>query len=391
VKIPHIKFGAIAYIAASCILAAVPAYASQDGSTVQWNGTPLQVDSIEEQVPNVKGLAAQIARYTDWVQENKYHMGLSKDGRVVLITESATVLEKRMKLVEASLQSFDKLMAPPNRNGSKETYRVSTWGAGQHEPDSEPVVLIEVKKEGQFRDLCQGIGVQEPNLSAWASSVAGSSGFAQEQLSAAAWQAAPDGYELGTVWRPENELVNRLARMLLFRSYGTLPTWLRVASAWHVEMEVMDSLYCFPYRSEFVGIGEHSGWEKQLKSEFKKRKKTPLQFNEFGGWQRNTWDADHASYSWGVVQYLARHQPGSLPAVAESFRVMTKEGSLTTHADGSWNLNTGYQIPVEAQFKVLQDKVGDEVMEQTSAFLRAGKRYKPKRSKSKGKKKGKRR
>ena len=382
-KSTHIKIGPIATLAASCILAAVPAYASQDELTVQWNGTQLPVEGIEEHVPSVMGLAAQMARYTDWIQENEYHMGLSKDGRVVLITESVQILEKRMKLVEAALKSFDKLMAPPNRAGSKETFKVSAWGAGQHQPDSEPVVLIEVKKEGQFRDLCQGIGTLQPSLSEWASSVAGSPGFAQEQLSAAAWQAAPDGYELGTVWRPENELVNRLARMLLFRSYGALPTWLRVASAWHIEMEVMDSLYCFPYRSEFVGIGEHSGWEKQLKSEFKKRKKTPLQFNEFGGWQRNTWDADHASYSWGIVQYLARHQPGSLPAVAESFRVMTKEGSLTTHADGSWNLNPSYQIPVEAQFKVLQDQVGNEVMEQTSAFLRAGKRYKPKAKKGK--------
>ena len=366
---------------AMALLALATPLAAQDGLTVIWKGKTLALQDIEGQLPGADAIEDQIERYSEWIEKNEYHVALSQDGRVILITESSKHSKRRLKLVESTLKSFDGLMSPPDRSESDETFVSASWGLGQHEPDSEPVVLIEVKNEEQYHELCARLGALEPNLRGWANSMLSEPGFAEEQVSAAAWQAAPEGYELGQVWRPENELVNRLSRLLLNRSFGPQPTWLRVASAWRVEMDVMGSIYCFPYRQGFVGIGDHGGWENELKRSFKERKKSPLEHKEFAGWKRNTWSPEHAQLSWGFVEFLARHKPEILPAVAEEFRLLYKAGSLLTEADGSWRTNPGFQVSVDAQYAVLVDNAGEGLFEEASEFLRSWKRYKPKKAK----------
>lgn len=366
-------------VTATALLVLAAPLAAQDSLSVRWKGKTIAVEDIYGKLPSAAAIEDQLARYEDWVVANEYHVSLSKEGRVILITEFSKLSKRRMKLVEKALEAFDDLMSPPSRSDSGETFVSASWGVGEHEPDSEPVVLIEVEKEDQYQELCAGLGALEPRLRGWATSMTREPGFAEEQVSAAAWQAAPDGFELGQVWRPENELVNRLSRLLLNRSFGPQPTWLRVASAWRIEMEVMDSIYCFPYRQGFIGVGDHGGWENELKRAFKKRKKTPLEHKEFASWQRNTWSPEHAQLSWGFVEFLARHKPEVLPAIAEEFRLLYKAGSMITEPDGSWRTNPSYQIPVDVQQAILTDNAGETLYAEASEFLRSWKRYKPKK------------
>ncbi len=354
---------------------------AEENLTLDWNGELLSLQALATRIPEASTLIAKVEPYSDWAQENQYHLALSQDARVILLSDSPKLSKKRMKLVESALDAFDQLMTPPDRSQSTEKFLSASWGVGQHRPDAEPIVLIEVQAQNEYEALCASIGKDNPNLSNWASHAADAPGFAEEQLSISAWQTAPDGFEIGKVWRPENELVNRLARMLLHRSFGPQPTWLRIAAAWRIEMQVMDSLYCFPYRQEFVGVGEHSGWANELKRRFKKRKKQPLQFTEFAAWKRNTWNPDEVQLSWGFVEFLARHHPGTLPAAAEQYRTLYKAKSTITSPDGSWRIDPTYQIPLEEQLQILQSSVGANLLEEASSFLRTWKRYKPKKAK----------
>ncbi|MEM1452128.1 MAG: hypothetical protein AAF957_14420 [Planctomycetota bacterium] len=348
---------------------------------IHWRGRPTAVGALAAELgqPNANAVAGSLDRYDEWVEANDYHVALSEDGRVVLITKSKKASKRRMKLVEEALDAFDALLAPPDRSASEESFVVAEWGVGDHVPDAEPVVLIEVEGADRYRSLLTGIGAERPQLEGWARSQFSQPGFAEERVSTAAWQAAPDGFEVGDVWRSENELVNRLARLLVHRSFGPQPTWLRIGCAWRVEMAVQGSIYCFPYRQEFVGVGEHGGWEADLKRAFKKRKKRPLEVDEFASWRRNRWSDEHAQLAWGFVEYLARHEPTALPEVAEAFRERYKAGFRTTHDDGTWSTDPTFQVPMDAQLEVLRSSAGEDVMERATAFFRAGKRYRPRK------------
>ena len=325
------------------------------------------------------GALEQLELYRAWIIENDYRVSMTEDGRVILVTSSRKVARRRMKLVDETLEAFDQLMSPPDRAGSGEVFSRAAWGVGDHVPDEVPVVLVEVRKVSEYHALLSGLGQAREELSSLASLHGMRPGFSEERVTAAVWQESPLGIELGTVWRSENELVNRLARLLLFRSFGPQPTWLSVGVAWNVELDVMREIYCFPYRSGFVGIGEHGGWETELKREFKKRKADPLALEEFAGWRRNTWDEHQAQLSFGMVEYLSRHEPGVLPRAAEAFRLGYKDGFKTTHPDGSWETNPSYQIPVEDQLEVLVDASDAELLGRATEFMSRWNRYRPKR------------
>jgi hypothetical protein len=358
--------------------AAMPA---ADELEVSVQGKAYPVDELTDHLPSstVQGALEQLELYRDWIEAHDYHVSLSRDGRVLLVTSSKKVARRRMKLVEKTLDGFDALLSPPDRAGSDETFHSAAWGVGDHIPDQVPVVLVEIRKEQEYHALLAGLGEARDDLASLAHVHSMRPGFSEEQFTAAVWQEAPEGFEIGKVWRSENELVNRLVRLLTFRSYGPQPTWLSLAAAWSVELEVMRDIYCFPYRSGFVGVGEHGGWETELKREFKKRKKDPLSLDEFAGWRPNTWDDHKAQLAFGMVEYLLRHEPEVLPRAAEAFRLRYKAGFKTTHPDGSWETNPAYQIPVEDQLDVLVAASDQELMQRASEFMRSWSGYRPRR------------
>ncbi len=148
----------------------------------------------------------------------------------------------------------------------------------------------------------------------------------------------------------------------------------------------MGSIYCFPYRKEFVGIGEHEGWESEIKGEFKKRKKKPLEFSEFAEWKRGSWDQNEAALAWGFGQFLIQHRPGALAEFAEANRLAYKAGFTVDHGDGSWSTNPSFQVSPEAQLETLQHIAGEEVLSEASNFFRSWRRYKPAKASARKKK-----
>jgi hypothetical protein len=57
---------------------------------------------------------------------------------------------------------------------------------------------------------------------------------------------------------PRNELVKRQIELLLFRTYGPLPYFVREGVAWTFELETLGELRTFTGRSEFIGVGDHA-------------------------------------------------------------------------------------------------------------------------------------
>ena len=54
-------------------------------------------------------------------------------------------------------------------------------------------------------------------------------------------------------WSPDHEIVNRVAQLLFLRRFSQQSFWLQQGIAWCAEWGYDSSLYCFPYRHEFIG------------------------------------------------------------------------------------------------------------------------------------------
>jgi hypothetical protein len=394
--LPTVATTATSLFVSAAAFAAAPlsdAAAESDSLAVLWKGQATSLAAVEAEVGAelYSGVANQLDRYRGWIAENEYHVALADDLRVVLVTESEKSSKDRLELVNDTLATFDVVLTPPDRSESTETYRGGEWGVREHAPDAEPVVLIELKKGVHYQTLLSALEESDPDMSSWASVQSAEPGFAEERFMATGWQAAPDGYEIGPVWRSENELVNRLTRLLLYRSYGPQPNWLTQAAGWAVEQDVVGNIYCFPYRSEFIGVGEHEGWYNEVKGEFKSRKKKPLELSEFIEWKRGTWDADAAAMSWAFTQFLIQEKPGVLPALAESNRLAYRAGFTIDLGDGQWKTNPSFAVSPEAQFSTLQAEAGEDVLDEATKFFRTWKRGRTTKASSKRKKSSKRR
>ena len=382
-KLPFFPFAAattVSLVLSSAAFAA-PSLSDlpSDSLSVLWKGQAVALESIEAEAgaQRYSGVTRQLDRYRSWISENEYHVALSGDLRVVLVTQSEEVSKKRMELVVETLAAFDAFLAPPDRSESKETYRGGEWGVREHAPDAEPVVLIEFQTGLHYQTLLTSLEEADPDMETWAAAQASEPGFVDERFTATGWQEAPAGFEIGQVWRSKNELVNRLSRLLLYRSYGRQPNWLTQATGWAIEQTVVGDIYCFPSRNEFVEIGEHEGWRKEINDEFKPRKKKPLQFSEFAEWQSGTWDIDEAATAWGFMHFLLQEQPDVLPAFAEANRLAYRAGFTVDDEDGNWSTNPSFTVTPAAQLEFLTAEAGEDLLEDATDFFRRWKKMRP--------------
>lgn len=370
---------ALAPSAAPALAAALPGAAElrseDENAVVHWKGASYTPDALPEEMPEV--VAETVVSWAAWGAPKGYRLDIDDDGRVILMTMGDSTPEKDLELVAKTTEMFDELLPAPERSAEDLAVREVEWGAAQLVPDRNPVVLVRVKEPGHYDSLLDQMASTQSYLSAWVSSARGQTGFVSQATQAGAWLEAPPGLEIGQVWRSENELVHRLTQLLLYRRFGMQPNWFKVSLAWNLEQGVLRSIYSFPGRNEFVGIGEHSGWEPELKRQFKKRKKEPLTFDEFAGWKQGRWDMESAQISWGLMSFLAKHRPEALSAIAEDIRKFHKEHSIITHPDGTWEIVPGYEVPEDVQEAIVRRHAGEDYLEEASDFFRTWKRYRP--------------
>lgn len=352
-----------------------------DVAPITWRGDAVPLDSIEASL-TAEGIDAeyaarvqtQLAPLGPWLTEHELFAALDDTATVALVTRSKKQAKRRMKLVDETLEAFQEHYAPPDRSGSDETFRVTDWGAGQYRPDQRAVVVCEVHSQRQYAELVEIVGAHDPNPAKdWVETMREKPGFCDGRLAAAGWQEAPDGFQTEDVWFTENELVGRLGRLLLYRSFGPQPAWFDVASAWLMEEEVQGNIYHFPYRFEFVGIGEHSGWKNELRSAFKSRRDEDdvLRAEEFANWPRNKWDDDRAAIAWGLATLLRDGSKGALAALAEDFRLRYKTASIIENGN-SWKYVPLAELEPEDQAAALEAAAGEGFLARATEFFRTG-------------------
>ena len=234
-------------------------------------------------------------------------------------------------------------------------------------------MLFVVRDEAEYGELVDTLAERHPYLEEWAADSIGNPGFVLGYPLTAAYVLQAAGQE---EFDAKNELVNRAARLLLLRRFGELPNWVVHGWAWHVEIALRNSVYVFPYRDEFVFVTEHTDWDKDLRNRFRTREK-PLEVDEFAGWRRGSYSDSHARVAWGVIEFLARHEPSALPLFLEQLRLTRDRESRIDQGNGKWIRDRDYEVPPATQRKLLTDLIGADVLERLVEFFIEGDDYTP--------------
>lgn len=379
-----------------CLLA--PGRAGSEGVPVLTvGGKPTKLSELPPELG--EGPRSAIETWAAWVVGARYRLDLDPTGRVLLITPiEAGGPSRELALVVRTLELFDGALPAPDRapiaaastqgasadkseipedpipedpipedpepedpfpwqaaSGEEGTSHTYVWGSELAAPDSQTIALLVLRDESDFDAVLDFLAERFEYLKAWKPKAGTLVGFTLALPLAGAHVLRAAGQE---EWRPENELVNRLAQLLVLRRFGQQPHWLVQGWAWHVELSLLDSVYCFPDRTGFVYATEHSGWEDELCRRFAERKQKGLAIKDFASWKRGVYDDERGRIAWGVVRYAMQTDPGILQNVLEDQRLYYDQHSRREKGDGNWERKRDYEVPISVQRRFFQQRAG---------------------------------
>lgn len=352
------------------MLLCLPALAGGAGKpSLTWKDVKYRLDDLPAELDP---LVAETARpWAEWADAKGYEVELSDAADVILVvSKRQRKVENDFELVAKTIQAVDRFLEPreraPKTTGGapkekKERGRLEDFDLPSlDKPDIEaprlPPQIPVLFKAYNPRDYESGLDMlveEHPWLKDWAKDTGTTVyGLVLPHPLVGAWLVnAPDNEE----WNPLNEMVHRMAQMLVIDRCGVQPYWLQVGTAWHVELEVMGAIYCFPYRAEFVGVGEHGGWKHQLRNEFDKPKTPPPTMGEIAGLVRGEYDDRAAGFAWGTARWLVREHPERFGDLLRGFDAITRKEGIQVASDGvTWTTIPGWEIPDARQLETLQ-------------------------------------
>jgi hypothetical protein len=279
------------------------------------------------------------------------------DARVLIGYAKGSSASKLRKQSEKAVKVFDRL-----------------FEEAEHVDGCAPrtAVLFELAGPRSFASVTGYLAEKQPRLAAWAEAAPRATGFLLEDPLCAGWLREMPGSE---VWSPENELVNRLARLLVVERFGRQPQWLAQGLAWHVELEVCKDVYCFPFREGFVSKKEHRSWPRRLAELTAERGERPIEMSELTGWARNTWNEQSAALAWGAATMLAEHYEEELPRVLAAFAAERVKEGRDVAADGSWTWKPDWELPAERERELLDAELGVDFLAELGRFASRPKGY----------------
>ncbi len=280
----------------------------------------------------------QLAPWLEWARANDSRGELDASGTVLLLVPASEGRNQaRLELVDRTLKSLDSALGKP---------------AG-----AQPALLIlaQAQRTQTMGSLAESIAKSRPELSGWASNVHLSGGFLLSQPLIGAWTLEGEGRE---EFDPAGELVHRLAKLYCMQRFGRLPHWIATGIAWHLELSERRKITCFPYRNDFVSVNGHDGWESDLGSEFQKRAKQPLEFQDLAALARGSYQETAAAKAWGAASYwMTARTPGLAAALAELGAAYETE-SVITKPDGSWERDVHFELSPARQTEILSKHLG---------------------------------
>lgn len=323
--------------------------------------------------------ARAIELWHDWARAHGYRFELAADGRVILVVDARSKsLRRSWKVVAAVGEWFDDKLPPTfvvakdvEDAGADPGAAAPRTAAAEVELPRTPVVFSLADDE-DYRALLERLVEIEPYLDDWAQRAQRTTGgFTLERPLVAGWVEEGEGRE---EWNPENELAHRLGHLNLVQRYGQLPFWLQTGLSWQVEQDVAGDIYCFPYRAEFVGVGEHEGWKSSLRSAFRKRKDPEdfVSIEELGAWQRGRFVEEEVANAWGTARFLVQKRPDALPHVLADLSAFRAENEVRHYPDGRWERIAGYEVPLDEQLAIFERHLGEGFRGELTEFFRKG-------------------
>lgn len=386
-------------LSASPLASASAEVASREAGSVTWKGRAVDPAALPAELP--ASVSAALDDWRAWAVAQDYRFQIDSSGRLVLAAHrTQSGLDKHLGAAEQALALLDKRVprvvagsgpastagAAPKRDdvlpedpeassaGTGRSWADVTaqdetqWGADARPLDSGTIVVFLLRDEREMVLLLDRLVESHPALSPWRAGAARHPGFALEWPLVGAVVLGAAGQE---EFDPSNELVHRVAELSLLRRAGRQPYWVLQGWAWHVELSVRKSLYCFPYRDGFVGVGEHSGWDRSLRSMWSKSP-TALSMAEIAALRRGAWDDRAAKHAWGAITYVERFYPQRLPVLLEDFRAAWDLGSRRDLGAGRWERNVEFELAPQAQLELLRARLGPDVLDGITQFFAAG-------------------
>jgi hypothetical protein len=379
---------------------------------IQWGERRLRLDELPPELPAAS--RAALEAWNGWASAHAYRLDLDPSGRLLLVARATN--DRAPKLVELAgkvLARFDEeLPAPPVRlvakglelepkdkepakpkpaGGDKPLPEdpedpegahpwklpppkpaqvtsspvvVTKWGSQGQPLDTQTMTLFLATDQDDFESLLRELSTRFPFLQVWAHEAKALQGFVLGDPLCAAYLENPAGVE---EWDPDHELVNRFARLSLLRRFGDLPNWFVQGYAWHMEIALQGSVYCFPWRDEFVYATEHGGWPQVVEARYQKLSLKPT---DFMGWRRGKYLEPEAKASWATTEYLIAKQKAKLPALLDQLRVFREEHGRIQDDASNWRRNLEYEIPVTEQHKLFAAGIGEGYLESATIFFR---------------------
>lgn len=383
----------------------LPAAAGGGGDQVSWRGKTFAIEKLPPDLD--AGARAVILDWRPFAKERGYRFDLEPKARVLVLSPTdATAPERTLELVASTTELFEAALPPPERRRATSTpapeAKATPKSAPQPLPedpeepparapqkpatgtaaaavkieadpadvlDKRPAVLLCLRNDEDYGKALDFAAKLEPYLLAWLDQAKQQSGFTLERpLCGGMVFNQPDQEE----WNPDNEVVNRCMQILVLRRFGAQPYWIAQGLAWYAEFGVQKSVYCFPYRTGFVGIGEHTDWDKALGARFSSSPKESVALEDFARLERGTWDDARARAAWGVADYLARTRPRDLSGLLEDLRFERDQKNRRTKGDGTWERIPDYELPLADQKRIFIARLGPKTFaEMTDAWRKA--------------------
>lgn len=351
---------------------------------VLWKGKPVDLAALPEGLPPEVATAAE--PWKAWARKHGYHLWVADAGDCILLAErSFSGVQESLELSAATIAAMDRILpprkggdvvaaAPPKKpsTGSLEDFELPPAGvAGPTEVPPRPhqvPVLFAARNPAHYKEALGTLVEGNAWLTAWAEEIgADSYGLALPQPLVGAWLIeAPENEE----WDPRNELVHRLAQLLLMDRAGNLPYWMVVGTAWNLELEVRGSIYCFPYRAGFVGIGEHGGWAPALRARFGEPDAAEVDAGALCALERGLYVDKHAATAWGGMRYLIAEHRAALPALMADLDSAWRRSALEVAADGTWKSLPLWEWPLATQADLLQRHLGRDLWQRLGQDFR---------------------
>jgi hypothetical protein len=391
----------LAALAVCCLvhpLLAAPHGGETRSATVIHGGRTLRSDRLPADFPALAGQALSL--WAPWAAEVEFRIEVGPDGETLLLVHEARASTKREweELAELNgwfdhrLPCFEAPTTPAPANAGipgapEEEEDLEPWddaptGGPSSKSKAAPVVgmprlphraavFIELRDERDMARLAPYLGSTSAYLREWSEKeLSAMTGFALQEPLVAAWMVSGSGLE---EYNPLNEFVHRAAELRLLDKFGQVPYWLHSGIAWAAELAVCGSVYCFPYRDEFIGVGEHGGWKPQLASLFKPKDSAPS-WKSVAALQRGGYRDTAAAMAWGMAEFLlAQSGVGPSQVLLELDCIWRQEGiTVERRADGghSWRTIKGYEVPLERQRAVFEQHLGGDLLQRFAAHWR---------------------